>query len=257
MSSSIQEVDAQRARWCRYRESQSLTLDAGDEFACGGLGRHADRLDLRMLVIPSDPVANAVPLDADVLAWLKAERATPYGGRPPSWGHRHRSTSNALLVYDQYREDAGWVRYVAIHRHGGIEIGVGNLAYEIRDLHVFPLRSIVGLAWIAADLQNEIIAQWLVEGPFELNVEIRNTNGATLGGFAEGWANPGQGLMDVARCIEDHLLLRRESDGTIDAERYALTVGDQLEQAFGTTQRRHLAHQGEYEGRFDPRFQLF
>jgi hypothetical protein len=57
--------------------------------------------------------------------------------------------------------------------------------------------------------------------------------------------------------IEDHLLLYHESDGAIDAEKYALTLGDHLEQAFGTTNRRHLARTGEYQGRFDPRFALF
>jgi hypothetical protein len=50
-----------------------------DEFAQGGLGRYADRLDVRVLFLPSDPEADVVPLDADVLAWLKEERTTPYG----------------------------------------------------------------------------------------------------------------------------------------------------------------------------------
>jgi len=54
--------------------------------------------------------------------------------------------------------------------------------------------------------------------------------------------------------MEDHVLLRWELDDGIDGEILALAVGDRLEQAFGTTLRRHLAHGGEYEGRFDPRF---
>lgn len=189
-----------------------------------------------------------------MLAWLQEQRATPYGGQPVSWGHRHRAISSALLVYDQYREDRGWTRYLAIHRHGGIEIGISKLAYQVGEARVFPLRAVVAVAWIAAELQNAAIERWAVPGPFELTVAIRDTNGATLGHFAEGWSEPGHGLLDSARCIEDHMLLRRERGDTIDAETYALTLGDQIEQAFGTTHRRHLARRGEYEGRFDPAF---
>lgn len=160
-------------------------------------------------------------------------------------------------MYDQYREDAGWARYLAIHRHGGIEIGVSELAYHVGQSRVFPLRSVVAVAWIAAELQNAAIGKWAVSGPFELTVAIRDVNGATLGHFAEGWKEQGQALFGPARCIEDHLLLRRKIDDTIDAGNYALAIGDQMEQAFGTTHRRHLAHGGEYEGQSDPRVHLF
>jgi hypothetical protein len=44
-----------------------------------------------------------------------------------------------LVVYDQYREYAGWTRYLALHRHGGIEVGVSRLAYEVNEVRVFPL----------------------------------------------------------------------------------------------------------------------
>jgi hypothetical protein len=33
-----------------------------------------------------------------------------------------------------------------------------------------------------------------------------------------------------------------------------MRIGDRLEHAFGTTHCRHLAHRGEFEGKFDPRF---
>jgi hypothetical protein len=137
MNGSIGDVEAQRARWRRYRQTQSLTHDAGDEFAAGGLGRHADSPDLRVLILPGDPESEAIALNGDVLGWLQEKRPTPYGGQPVSWGNRQRGTSAALVVYDQYREDAGWARYLALHRHGGIEIGVSELAYLVGQSRVF------------------------------------------------------------------------------------------------------------------------
>lgn len=257
MNGTILEVDAQRARWLRYRAGQALTLDAGDNFACTGLGRHVDGLDVVLLFLPADPEGDAVPLDGGVLAWLKEPRKSPYGGPPPQWGHRQRGTNGALVVYDEYREDAGWTRYLALHRHGGIEVGIGHLAYEVSEVRVFPLRPIVGLAWTAAALYAEAVERWQLQGPVETTVALRNTRRATLGGFAEGWAEPGHGLWDFTTCLDDHLLLRREADGVLDAQSYALDLGDRIEQAFGKTHRRHLAHRGEHEDRFDPRFHMF
>jgi hypothetical protein len=186
--------------------------------------------------------------------WLKEQRPTPYGGPPPQWGNRDRATSSALVVYDQYRDDAGWLRCLALHRHGGIELSRGNFAYQVRETRVFPLRQIVGLAWVAAALQSEVADRWHLNSPFELTVALRNTSRATLGSFAEGWAEPGTGFWDFTTCIEDQVLLRWEVDDRIDPEKLALALGDRLEQAFGSTHRRHLAHRGDYDGRFDPRF---
>jgi hypothetical protein len=156
-------------------------------------------------------------------------------------------------MYEQYRDDAGWGQYLALHRHGGVELTHGNLAYPVRGTRVFALRQIVGLTWIAAPLQYEVAERWHINPPFELTVALRNANTAVLGSFAEGWREPETAFGDSATCIEDHVLLRWELDG-VDAEVLALSVGDRLEQAFGSTLRRHLANRGDCAGRFDPRF---
>ncbi len=67
---TIHDIDAQRARWLRYRTSQRLTIEAGEDFALGGLGRYVDGLDLRLVFLPEDPDADGVPLDRDTLGWL-------------------------------------------------------------------------------------------------------------------------------------------------------------------------------------------
>jgi hypothetical protein len=257
IAGSIHDVDAQRARWVRHRQFQGMMLDAdrddGEHMTQTGLGRYTNQLDARLLFLPGDPESDAVPLDHETLAWLKEPRG-PSTGSYPSWGSQERATSNALVLYDQYREDRGWTRYLALHRHGGIEAGLGRLTYQIDDVRIFHLQSIVGAVWRAAAVQAEVAERWQVRGPFELTVAIPTSGGAALGGFGEGWASPGRGLWEFRRCIEDKLLLRLEGDEAFEPAQCARQVGDRLEQAFGTVMRRHLAHTGEYEGRLDPRF---
>lgn len=254
MMGPIGDVEAQRARWLTHRRPQGIFVEAGDGFARGGLGDLVEDLNVRLLVLPADPSADSVPLDRETLSWLKQQRDSPYGGGAVEWGHRSRTTSTALVLYDQYRDDKGWDRYLALHRHGGIEFGARQLAYQLREMRVYALRAIVGFAWSALAIQAEAIDRWHVEPPFELSVTLRDTKGATLGNFAEGWAEPGQGLHDVSTCIEEHVLLRWELDKRIEASQVAIELGDRIEQAFGTTNRRHLAQRGPHEGQFDPRF---
>jgi hypothetical protein len=110
------------------------------------------------------------------------------------------------------------------------------------------------MAWIAAALQSEATGRWQIRAPFEFTIGLRRTREATLGTLAEGWPNPGQGFVDeFPTCLEDHVLLRRELTATIDPQDYAMSLGDRLEQAFGSTMRRHIGRVGEYENRFDPR----
>jgi hypothetical protein len=158
-------------------------------------------------------------------------------------------------MFDRYRDDQGWTQYLAVHRHGGVDIGLGSLSYEVRDDRIFPLRRIVGIIWCAAALQVELIDRHSVSGPWELTLALCRTKGATLGMFSEGWAEPYQGFhREFPTCIEDHLFIRMEIGEVFDPETYAIEAGDRIENAFGSTRRRHLAHRGEYEGRFDPRF---
>lgn len=233
-----------------------LVHPVDDDFALGGLGAFVDELDVRFLFLPSDPNTDLVSLDRETLEWFKADRPSPYGGGPIQWGHVSRTTSTAVLLHNQYGSDRRWDRYLALHRHGGCEFGHANCAHDLRGTRIFSLRHVVGLAFSALTLQIEAISRWQMAPPFELTVGLRDTRGAALGGFAEGWREPGQGLSDLTASIENHILLRWELTADFKAEDVAMDVGDRVEQAFGTTSRRHLARRGDYEGQFDPRFGL-
>jgi hypothetical protein len=250
----VRDVDAQRNRWATYRQRQGLVEDAGDGFAAGGLGDQMENLDVRLLILPSDPLADVVPLDKEALDWLEQQRDSPFEGSQMEWGHRSRASSTALVVYNQYDENKGWDRYLALHRHGGVEFASSRLAYQLREMRIFALRNIVGFSWSVLAIQAAAIKRWAIQHPFELTVALSNTRGATLGDFAEGWAQPGQGLFEFSKCTEENILLRWEIDEEFDASEIALDLGDRIEQAFGTTHRRHFARTGPYDGKFDPRF---
>jgi len=253
MSAELLAFEAQRERWRRHRGHEHLAHGFSDDFALGGLGRHVDELCVRVVLLPTDPGQAIVPLDSETLDWLKADRAAPYGGSGPRWGSRARATSDAIVRFDQYQVDRGWNRFLALHRHGGLEFALGNMATLNDGLRVFPLRQIVGHAWALLALHQEAATRWPILSPLELSIGLRNTAGATLGMLAEGWSEPGVGLWDPPTCIEEQVLLRWELDD-VDPQRVAIDVGDRIENAFGSVHRRHLAHRGEYEGRFDPRF---
>ena len=244
-----------RKGWRRHRYTLGL-LDTTptDQFARGGIAALAKPLDVRVVVLPADPEAtSAVPLDGETDTWLSAERPSPYGGRQIPWGHTNHASSHALARATSYRDDELWDRYLAVHRHGGIEAGHARMSWEVHNRKAFALRQAVATIWVALALQVEAAERWSVAGPWEITLALRATSGATLGDFAEGWAQVGDLNHGGQTCGEPSILHRWEVDVVVP-EAIAFDAGARLENSFGTTHRRHIAHRGDFEGRFDPRF---
>jgi hypothetical protein len=248
-------IEIRRARWLRYRSSMSLTENSGDDFALGGLAAYAEPPDVRLCVLPADPLAHVVSLDADTATWLNQPWPSPYGGAALPWGAEKRSTSHALVVATSGGENARWRRYLALHRHGGVEAASAGFSWELnnRGVRVFSLLHAVALVWTALDIQLAAVDRWDIEGPWEVTLALRSCGGAILGGFSEGWLQPGSFGHRQLPCLEPHVLHRWEVD-ILDPAALADQVAERTENSFGTTHRRHLANRGEFEGRLDPRF---
>lgn len=248
------DIELRRARWERHRELMRLTDAVGGEFALGGLAAHSEAPDVRLIVLPGDPQLHPVPLDDSTAGWLSEPRPSPYGGDQISWGDDWRATSQTLVLGVRWN-DAPWRRYVALHRHGGLEAAAAMISWQRNDQspRVYSLRHIVGLAWTAFDIQARAAQQWRIDGPWEVTLALRACVGAALGGFAEGWLEPDDFRSDCRVCLEEHALHRWEVDA-IEPEALAGQVAERTENTFGSTHLRHLANRGPFEGKFDPRF---
>lgn len=256
MTESILEVEARRARWERYRSRLGMTWDAGDGFALGGLGAHVTELDARVLVLPADPDANVISLDGERERWLMEEGGASYGGPAFLRGHEVGAFADALIRCDRAYGAVTWRRHAALYIHGGIDVACGRLAYSHREMRVFPLRSLVALVWVSLALFKEGASQRAGQPVAELTIGLRNAAGATLGSFSEGWAELGNGLHDPPTCLHSPVLLRHELVEEFEPAAVAMQIGDRLENAFGSTSRRHIASRGDYAGQFDPRFAI-
>lgn len=259
MKGSIQDIDAQRSRWERYRATQFLVAEAtADTFAQGGLAANTPELDVRVLVLPTDPFADVLAIDDEVQEWWKTDRSPPYGGPVLDWGQNSRAAANAIVRHSHERDGGIWNHYLGLHRHGGVEAGRSRFSWLARNgtTRFFVLRPIVAMTWSLVSLQREVQERWSLSGPFEVTVALRGTRGAGINHFAEGWRDPSQdfGFMEVRSCLDEHVLLRMEIENGFEAQDVAMQIGDRVENAFGTTHRRHIANRGDSEGRFDPRF---
>jgi len=152
--------------------------------------------------------------------------------------------------------DAEFYRYAALRHDAGLDVGLGREGgWRNEQSAGFRLLTIVGRLWGACHLYGRLQERLEADGPWELSLALRRSGKAVLGGFGEGWAEPGQGFSATSICAEPNLLLRRELHSLADgwAKSTAFSFGAQVEDAFGSKFRRFKAYRGEFTGEFDRR----
>jgi hypothetical protein len=213
------------------------------------------------LLLPADPESAAVDLDAKLSEWLTGHQVVLIDdiGVRISSSPNIRRTAHALALADGH--EATWHSYLAVHRSGALEIGMGDVGgWERRNnlddpVRVISLAPVVARTWAMLTLAADLAARNSIVGPFQLTVGIRSHE-AHLGMLGEGWAEPNSFENRVGTCPEHALLWHIELDELPDpgeAQAIAYAVGDRIEDAWGVAERRYLAHRGEREGRLDPR----
>jgi hypothetical protein len=266
----ILQLEIHRARWWREREACSLVNPDDEGFAMGRLPLPGPDPLVRLLIFPADPEAERLTLDDSFWDWFTGDLPDPAIGRPADWGLKHRPTSGAALRYQPYGRDE-CSRYLAVHRSGGLEMGLGrdagSVAEPLVDVDDGPqaggrgaqgflrLVTTVGRVWAAAAAYGELLARWPGESPFQVVLGVRRTQGMVLCNFGTGWAEPGYAFAaDPITCLEPGLLRLLEFASWPDEDgiqALAFDIGSWLENAFGSRYRRYLAHSGPLEGQFD------
>lgn len=247
-----------RTRWRRTREALKLVDPQREDFASGGLGRCVEHLTARLVILPRDPEQDVVEFDQNLWSWLRSEFESPFAGQPTDWGrHTLPTTAAAVRCIQVSAERQSWDSYLAICRHGGLDMGVGvegGRDIDSSERRAFWLLRIVGRIWSALHLYGEAVRRFGVKGPWECSVALRKTSGASLGHFGTGWIEYGDPRANARTCPEPNLLWRREFDawpGADETKHVAFGVGAWIEDSFGSQSRRFLAHDGQLAGQFD------
>jgi hypothetical protein len=238
----------------------ALDCDNREDFATGGLASRLTNITTQILLLPTDPEADAITIDEVLATFLQSRQSIVLDRITVALPANARRTAHAVVIADSYTES--WTSYLAIHRSGAVEFGLGDVGgWEGSDrngnaVRLVTLTPVVARVWALLRLAAEIHEGHAITGPFQLTVGVRRTKAALLSTFGEGWAEPGSFENRTDPCPDEHLLWHLEFDDLPDhdgARQIAYRVGDRMEDAWGSRNRRYLAHRGDYEGELDAR----
>lgn len=259
---SLADTELLRARWRRALDVDALDDARRSDFALGGLATRLRESSVRVMLLPSDPDADVVQIDDSFLAWLETQKTVAVDGQIIRVGDQMHPTAHAAALVRGFGSTEPWNSYLAVHRSGAIELGLGSRGGwerqnpEGETVRVFNLISIVTYTWAMLIFSAVLNDRVGLAGPSQLTIALRNTKDALLGDVGEGWAEPDSYQNTIGGCREDHLLWHVSIDQPLDADaqkRLAFAIGDRIEDAWGMTERRYLARVGDREGHLDCR----
>lgn len=258
----LNDVELRRARWRRGLHLEGLDTVDRDDFALRGLASRLRTPAVRILLLPGDPEAERIAIDDDLWAWVKNFSVVEADGRNVSLGAQEVPSAHAAALVDSHGSYKPWNSYTAIHRSGALECGLGdNAVRERKDekgnvVRVFNLITVVVRTWVLLKFASTLHERTPVDGPWQLTIAFNRTAGAFLGNVGEGWAEPLTWENELPPCTEEHLLWHIELDDLPQgnsARDLVFSVGDRIEDAWGSRQRRYLARAGDLKGRLDVR----
>ena len=259
---SIRDTELLRSRWLRTLERHALDTVDRPDFALGGLATQLREPTVQILLLASDPDADVIDIDDSLWTWMGEQRVVDVLGRAVRFGDQQYPTAHAAALVNGYGANEPWNNYLALHRSGAVECGLGDRGgwerpnRESEPVRRFNLISVVTYTWAMLKFSAAFNERVPLDGPLQLTIALRRTQAAILGNVGEGWAEPGSFENSVGGCVDDHLLWHITLDGTPDddaQQRIAFSVGNRIEDAWGVKQRRYLARRGERQGQLDTR----
>jgi hypothetical protein len=121
---NIVDQEAQRTRWRRALSGAGLDRDDREDFATGGLASRLTNITTQILLLPADPEADAITIDETLATSLQTRQSVALDRIIVALPGNPRRTAHALALADSYNE--AWNSYLAIHRSGAIEFGLGD-----------------------------------------------------------------------------------------------------------------------------------
>jgi len=175
-----------------------------------------------------------------------------------------RPMHNGIIMEEpDHRRSHDLSRYLAVHRNGIIEMGLGrNACLLYRDEVGFLLTPIVAHVWALLGFAGDFFKRVACSRPFSLLLVFRETQNALLAGLARGWREPwgsdGYGYRPV--CREPAFVIKHEGLGPLlnatDTRALAREIAVEIEAAWGhggpdSLPRCFCFREDKTEGEFD------
>lgn len=255
---SLIETEFIRARWRRHLRAEALDTTESNEFATRGLAARVQYLTFRLLLLPFDPDLDQIATH-DAAEQLELHRSVHIGNGTMHFGTRVIPSAHATALVSQPGDDMPWERFIAIHRNGALEFGLGDrLRRHAKDddAKFVRLSTVASFAWAALEFARHVNAEADTR-PRLLAVALPGTAGAFLANLAVGYAEPGTIYYDLPECPDDHLLWHIELDqppiDPNETNALAVEIASRMTSAWGTRQTMHLDRDGEFTGQLNVR----
>lgn len=222
--------------------SYALDADDREDFASGGLASRLEIPTVQLVLLPADPEQSVVGLDDDLVAWLQERRDVTLRDFRLRLGNNVGVSAHAAVLTDGYPGVDDWPSYVAIHRSGAVEAGLGvygggeNIRQDGKRVRYFALISTVVHSWAVLDLASKLQARMELNGPWLLTVGMQATRGAFLADFADGWRRFGPPYNNDQACAEENLLWHVEFEClpvAQEQQELAFGIGDRVAACVG------------------------
>ena len=255
---SLTDTELVRARWRRHLRAEALDTTLSDDFAQRGLATRVQHLVFRALLLPFDPDLERPGIE-EIASQLDSHRNMSVGNGSVHFGGSLVPTTHASALVTQSRNGTSWERFVAVHRNGAVELGLGDGLRELdgEDAPRFvELVTVASFTWAMLELARHLDAESVAQ-PRLLAVALPNTVGKLLGNLAVGYREPGTYHNRMQGCPDDHLLwhieLERPPADADESNALALRVASRMTNAWGTSQTLHLDREGDLTGQLNVR----
>ena len=248
---TITDIELRRARWRRHLAVQRLDSIDRKDFAVGGLGSRIKDPTARLLLLPPDPDREMFTFDAEFwgrLDELKTVKLDEFGD--VSFGEDRIPTAHAAALVP-YGGEHPWASYLAVHRNGAIECGLGSRGggrFKNRngeEARYFNLISIVRYSEAVLKLARQVVRE--PDDEWQLTLGLVDTREALVDDLAARWRHFPEMEPGLSHCLDNNLVWHIELDhlpaDASESRRLAFAIGDRVENAWGIQQSRYLGRE--------------